>query len=300
MIAAESQGFSKDDANVERLCRLGGLSRASYYRHFGPHPPKRDDADLRDLIHGIALANRHYGYRRIAHELRRQGLTVNDKRVRRLTREDNLLSQRARPFVPATTMSRHDFPVVPNLTRGLVPTGVDQIRVADITYVRLAEGFVYLAAVLDAFSRKVVGWAVADTLEVSLAIEALDMALAARNPPPMSLIHHSDQGVQYACNAYQKRLETRNIAASMSRVGNPYDNAKAESFMKTLKSEEVDAKTYLDLDDARRQIGAFIDAVYNTRRLHSALGYKPPAEFEAELRRDNRNHPDKDNALSLN
>ncbi|MGA9848309.1 MAG: IS3 family transposase [Roseiarcus sp.] len=191
MIAAESQGFSKDDANVERLCRLGGLSRASYYRHFGPHPPKRDDADLRDLIHGIALANRHYGYRRIAHELRRQGLTVNDKRVRRLTREDNLLSQRARPFVPATTMSRHDFPVVPNLTRGLVPTGVDQIWVADITYVRLAEGFVYLAAVLDAFSRKVVGWAVADTLEASLAIEALDMALAARNPPPMSLIHHS-------------------------------------------------------------------------------------------------------------
>ena len=192
MIAAELQGFSKDDANVERLCRLGGLSRASYYRHFGPHPPKCDDADLRDLIHGIALANRHYGYRRIAHELRRQGLTVNDKRVRRLTREDNLLSQRARLFVPATTMSRHDFPVVPNLTRGLVPTGVDQIWVADITYVRLAEGFVYLAAVLDAFSRKVVGWAVADTLEASLAIEALDMALAARNPPPMSLIHHSD------------------------------------------------------------------------------------------------------------
>jgi putative transposase len=300
MIAAEPQGFPKDAANVERLCGLAGVSRAGYYRHFGPHPPKRDDTDLRDLIQKIALGNRHYGYRRIAHELRRQGLTVNDKRVRRLTREDNLLSQRVTPFVPTTTMSRHDFPIVANLTRGLVPTGVDQIWVADITYVRLAEGFVYLAAVLDAFSRKVVGWAIADTLEASLAIAALDMALLARNPPPMSLIHHSDRGVQYACNAYQKRLETHKIPASMSRVGNPYDNAKAESFMKTLKTEEVEAKTYLDLDDARRKIGGFIDTVYNTKRLHSALGYKPPAEFEAQLSRENRNQPNQNNALSLN
>jgi len=300
MIAAEPQGFPKDDANVERLCRLGDVSRAGYYRHFGPHREKRDDADLRDLIQRIALPNRHYGYRRIAQELRRQGLTVNDKRVRRLTREDNLLSQRARPFVPTTTMSQHNFAIVSNLTRGLVPTGVDQIWVADITYVRLAEGFVYLAAILDAFSRKVVGWAVADTLEASLAIEALDMALAARNPPPMSLIHHSDRGVQYACNAYQKRLETHKIEASMSRVGNPYDNAKAESFMKTLKTEEVDAKAYIDLDDARRKIGDFIETVYNTKRLHSALGYKPPAEFEAELRRDSRNNSNQDQALSLN
>jgi len=300
MIAAEPQGFSKDDANVERLCGLGGVSRAGYYRRFGPHPPQRDDANLRDLIQRIALDNRHYGYRRIAQELRRRGLIVNDKRVRRLTREDNLLVQRATPFVPTTTMSRHGFGVVPNLTRGLVPTGVDQIWVADITYVRLAESFVYLAAILDAFSRKVIGWAIADHLEASLAIEALDMALSARNPPPMSLIHHSDRGVQYACNAYQKRLETHKIPASMSRVGNPYDNAKAESFMKTLKTEEVEAKTYADLDDARRKIGDFIETVYNTKRLHSALGYKPPAEFEAELRRDNRNHPNHDNALSLN
>ena len=150
MIAAEPQGLSKDDANVERLCRLSGVSRAGYYRHSGPHREKRDDADLRDLIQRIALGNRHYGYRRIAQELRRRGLIVNDKRVRRLTREDNLLNQRARPFVPATTTSRHDFAIVPNLTRGLVPTGLDQIWVADITYVRLAEGFVYLAAVLDA------------------------------------------------------------------------------------------------------------------------------------------------------
>jgi len=300
MIAGEPQGFSKDAANVERLCGLSGVSRAGYYRHFGPHPPKRDDADLRDLIQRIALDNRHYGYRRIARELRRQGLIVNMKRVRRLMREDNLLAQRARPFVPTTTMSRHEFAVVPNLTRGLVPTGIDQIWAADITYVRVAEGFVYLAALLDAFSRKVIGWAVADHLEASLAIEALDMALAARHPPPMSLIHHSDRGVQYACNAYQARLETHKILASMSRVGNPYDNAKAESFMKTLKTEEVEAKAYVDLDDARRKIGDFIETVYNAKRLHSALGYKPPAEFEAELRRHSHINPNQDQALSLN
>ena len=196
MIAAEPQGFLEDDANVQHLCGLAQVSRAGFYRRRGPHPPAREETDLRDLIQRIALADRHYGYRRIAVALRRQGLIVNAKRVRRLTREDNLLSQRASPFVPATTMSRHDFAVVPNLTRGLVPTGVDQIWVADITYVRLAEGFVYLAAILDAFSRKVAGWAIADHLEASLAIEALDMALAARNPPPMSLIHHSDRGVQ--------------------------------------------------------------------------------------------------------
>jgi len=300
MIAVGSQGFPQNDAAIARLCALGSVSRAGYYRFLGPHPAKRDDADLRDLIQKIALDNRCYGYRRIAKELRRQGLIVNDKRVRRLTREDNLLSQRAKPFVPATTMSRHGFAIVPNLTRGLVPTGLDQIWVADITYVRLAESFVYLAAILDAFSRKVIGWALADHLEASLAIAALDMALAARNPPPDSLIHHSDRGVQYACGAYQERLQRHKIAASMSRVGNPYDNAKAESFMKTLKTEEVDAKTYLDLDDARSQIGAFIETIYNKKRLHSALGYKPPIEFEAELRRDERNQTNQDEALSLN
>ena len=300
MIAAEPQGFCANDAAIARLCALGGVSRAGYYRHFGPHPPKRDDADLRDLIQKIALDNRRYGYRRIAHELRRRGLIVNDKRVRRLTREDNLLSQRARPFVPATTMSRHDFAVVPNLTRGLLPTGIDQIWVADITYVRLAEGFVYLAAILDAFSRKVIGWAIADHLEATLAIEALDMALGARDPAPDSLIHHSDRGVQYACGDYAARLQRRQIALSMSRPANPYDNAKAESFMKTLKTEEVDGKVYANLDEARRQIAAFIETVYNAKRLHSALGYKPPAEFEADLYRLDERQPRKDEALSVN
>jgi len=300
MIAAEPQGFLKDDANIARLCGLGGVSRAGYYRHFGPHPPKREDADLRDLIQRIAIADRHYGYRRVAQALVRMGLIVNAKRVRRLMRADNLLALRGKPFVPRTTDSRHGFAIVPNLTRALVPTGLDQIWVADITYIRLAEAFVYLAVILDAFSRKVIGWAIADHLEASLAIEALDMALAARNPPPHSLIHHSDQGVQYACGAYVERLERRKIAVSMSRVGNPYDNAKAESFMKTLKAEEVDGKAYVDLIDARRQIGAFIETVYNAKRLHSALGYKPPDEFEADLVRNTERKPEEDEALSAN
>ena len=286
MIAVESQGFSQDDANIQRLCTLGHVSRAGYYRHFGPHAPARDDADLRDLIQRIALDHRHYGYRRIAQELRRQGLIVNAKRVLRLTREDNLLALRARPFVPRTTDSKHGFAIRPNLTRGARPTGLDQIWVADITYIRLAEDFVYLAVVIDAFSRKVIGWALANHLEARLAIEALDQALSARDPDPMSLIHHSDRGVQYACGDHVDRLEARGIAISMSRPGNPYDNAKAESFMKTLKTEEVNGKTYINLEDAKRQIGAFLETVYNKERLHSAIGYKPPVEFEAELRRD--------------
>jgi transposase InsO family protein len=299
-MTAEPQGFSEKDADVQRLCALGGVSRAGYYRDLAPKETKRDDADLRDLIQRIALANRHYGYRRIAYELRRQGLVVNTKRVLRLTREDNLLVLRRRPFVPQTTMSRHGFEIAPNRTRGLKPTGLDQIWVADITYVRLDEDFVYLAVVLDAFSRKVVGWAIADHLEASLAIEALEMALTGRDPAADSLIHHSDRGVQYASNAYLARLNARKIAVSMSRPANPYDNAKAESFMKTLKQEEVYARTYADLDDARRHIGAFIEVVYNAKRLHSALGYKPPAEFEAELRTDKESHTTQNEAVSPN
>jgi putative transposase len=284
MIALESQGFSHDDANIRRLCALGEVSRAGYYRHFGPHRLAREDADLRDLIQRAALGHRHYGYRRIAEELRRQGLIVNAKRVLRLMREDNLLSLRAKPFVPRTSDSRHGFAIRPNLARGCRPTGLDQLWVADITYVRLGEAFVYLAVVIDAFSRKVVGFALANHLEASLALQALDEALAARDPAPDSLIHHSDRGVQYACADYVERLEARGVAISMSRPGNPYDNAKAESFMKTLKTEEVNGKAYANIEDARRQIGEFIDTIYNRQRLHSALGYKPPVEFEAELR----------------
>jgi transposase InsO family protein len=288
MTSQETQGGPRGAATVQRLCLLAAVSRAGYYRHFEASAPARADADLRSDIQRISLAHRHYGYRRITAQLRREGHVVNAKRVLRLMREDNLLALRSRPFVPRTTDSRHDYPIVPNLIRHLVPTGVDQIWVSDITYVRLGEAFIYLAVILDAFSRKVVGWALDNHLEARLAIEALDMALATRNPAPESLIHHSDRGVQYASNDYVARLSARGIAVSMSRVANPYDNAKAESFMKTLKAEEVNGKAYATLDEARCDIGRFIDSVYNHQRLHSALGYKPPAEFEAELRHHNQ------------
>lgn len=278
------QGETKALAGrIAHLCSIASLSRASYYRWLEPKLSARDDADLRDLIQRLALRRRHEGYRRITRRLRDEGLVVNAKRVLRLMRADNLLSLRRRPFVPPTTMSQHPFPIAPNLARGLVPTGLDQLWVADITYVRLAEAFVYLAVVIDAFSRRVVGWALDDHLEARLAVDALDQAIEARDSPP-GLIHHSDRGVQYASSEYAARLDGRGFQRSMSRPGNPYDNAKAESFMKTLKAEEADGTAYADLEDARGRIGAFIEDVYNADRLHSALGYKSPIAFEAAIR----------------
>jgi len=255
---------------------------------------------VRDLIQRLALRNRHEGYRRITHRLQAEGLVINAKRVLRLMRADNLLSLRRRPFVPQTTASRHSFRVAPNLVRGLIPSGLDQIWVADITYVRLAEAFVYLAVVVDAFSRKVVGWALDDHLEARLAIQALDMAIEARDPPPKGLIHHSDRGVQYACGAYSKRLANRDIEPSMSRPGNPYDNAKAESFIKTLKAEEVNGQIYDDLPDARSRIGTFIETVYNADRLHSALGYASPIAFDETFRKTENRNRETVTALSIN
>ncbi len=271
------------ELTVERMCVLAGVSRAGYYRRWQASAPRQEETAVRDAIQRVVLANRRYGYRRIAAQLRRDGLAVNHKRVLRLMRQDNLLCLRKRPFVPVTTDSRHEWRVVPNLARGLVPTGLDQLWVADITYVRLLEEFAYLAVLLDAFSRRVIGWALDKHLRASLATAALDMAIAARRPTPGSLIHHSDRGVQYACGEYAAMLETYDIQPSMSRVGNPYDNAKAESFMKTLKHEEVDGRNYRDAKHARDAIGAFIEDVYNRSRLHSALAYRPPAEYEANL-----------------
>jgi transposase InsO family protein len=270
-------------ASVERLCRLSEVSRAGYYRHWQVSAPRAEETGLRDAIQRLSLANRHYGYRRIAALLGREGWQANHKRVLRLMREDNLLALRRKAFVPVTTDSRHGWRVVPNLARGMELTGLDQLWVADITYVHLAEEFAYLAIILDAFSRKVIGWALETHLRAELAITALDMAIAARAPAPGSLIHHSDRGVQYACGDYAARLEAHDIQPSMSRVGNPYDNAKAERFMRTLKEEEADGSTYRDAAEARAMIGAFIETVYNRQRLHSALDYLAPEEYEAKL-----------------
>ncbi|THK33681.1 IS3 family transposase [Ensifer sp. MPMI2T] len=273
-------GLSQGEFNIDRMCWLAGVSRASYYRHWLDSAPRRAETGLRDLIQKMALNNAHYGYRRIGALLRREGWQVNHKCILRIMREDNLLCLRARPFVPATTHSRHGWQVVPNLARGMILNGVNQLWVADITFLHLAEEFAFLAVVLDAFSRRVVGWALDTHLRASLAIEALEMAISDRQPAPGSLVHHSDRGVQYACGAYSELLHRRGIQPSMSRVGNPYDNAKAESFMKTLKQEEVQGLAYRDAEDARRRIGAFIETVYNRQRLHSALDYLSPEEYE--------------------
>lgn len=270
---------------VERMCRLAGVSRAGYYRHWQASSPRREEMGLRDAIQRLALTNPHYGYRRISVLLGREGWRANHKRVLRLMREDNLLCLRKAGFVPMTTQIRHGWRVVPNLARGLHLTDIDQLWVADITYVHLAEAFAYLAIVLDAFSRKVIGWALATHLKAELAIAALDQALRARRPSPGSVIHHSDRGVQYACADYAARLAAHHIQPSMSRIGNPYDNAKAERFMRTLKQEEVDGSAYRDIADARIRIGDFIETIYNRQRLHSALDYLSPDDYEAGLTR---------------
>ncbi len=241
----------------------------------------REETAVRDEIQRLSLDNRHYGYRRITVLLKRTGWMVNHKRVQRLRAEDNLLCVPKTAFRPATTDSRHRFTVYPNLARKLVPTAVNQLWIADITYMRLAEEFVYLAVVLDAFSRRVIGWCLEDHLRASLALAALEMALSTRDVVPGGLVHHSDRGVQYACGDYVARLRQAGILPSMSRPGCPWDNAMAESFMRTLKREEVDGRAYRDRADAAASIGPFIEEVYNRQRLHSALAYLPPEAFEA-------------------
>jgi putative transposase len=266
---------------VERMCVLGEVSRAGWYRYRSAEQGGGRDADLRAEIRKIALEWPCYGSRRMARELGDRGWRVNRKRVQRWMREDHLLCVPKRAF-RVTTNSHHGLPVYPNLTAGMTLTGLDQLWVADITYIRLEREFIYLAVILDAYSRREVGWALEHTLEDELTLAALRMALERRRPVP-GLVHHSDRGVQYASGDYAALLQEHGIGISMSRKGNPYDNATCESFLKTLKYEEVYRSEYRDLADARARIGDFLEAVYNERRLHSALGYLSPARFERGL-----------------
>ena len=266
---------------IVEACTVAQVSRAGYYRYFDEHAPRQAETELRDHIQRVALEHRCYGYRRVRAELRLQGIVVNHKRVLRVMREDNLLSLRKRKFL-VTTDSSHGRLVCPNLIADVTLTMPNQVWVADITYIRLREEFIFLAVVLDAFSRRVLGWELGESLQTSLAIGALDRALTDR-PVSAHIIHHSDQGVQYASADYVDRLRELDFQISMSRKGAPWENGRAESFIKTLKAEEVSLKQYRDLEQARHSIGNFLEDVYNQRRLHSALGYLPPAQFEAQF-----------------
>ena len=266
---------------VQRLCVLAQVSRAGFYRWRHAPPAEDADIDLRDEIQKIALEWPCYGWRRMTGELRRRGWTVNHKRVRRIMREDNLLCLRRRKFV-VTTDSNHNRRVYPNLAGELVLNGINQLWVADITYIRLELEFVYLAVVIDAFSRRVIGWALDRTVEDDLTLTALRMALEVRRPSP-GLVHHSDRGSQYASGDYTDLLKAHGCQISMSHKASPWENAGCESWMKTLKSEEVYRQEYRNLAEARSCIERFIEKVYNEKRLHSALDYCPPAEFERAL-----------------
>lgn len=266
------------------MCQMAAVSRAGYYRHLIQHHPHEEDIAVRAAIQEIVLAHhRRYGYRRVTRELHNRGMQVNHKRVAHLMREDNLLAIGHRRYI-VTTDSGHDLEVYLNLARRMKLTAINQLWIADITYIRLQREFVYLAALLDAYSRRVIGWALERSLAARLPLAALEQAIAQRQPAP-GLVHHSDRGVQYASHDYVSLLQAHGFTPSMSRPGNPYDNATCESFMKTLKHEEIHCRHYRDLEDLRTHVEEFLDRYYNHQRLHSALGYRTPAEFEAQAQR---------------
>jgi putative transposase len=262
-----------------RLCQLLGVSRSWYYAHPRADTRAERDLDLRDAIERVTLEFPGYGYRRVTHALQREGWSVNHKRVLRVMRQESLLCHLKRHFL-VTTDSTHGLPTYPNLLAEVTLSAPNQAWVADITYVRLPTSFVYLACILDAYSRRCVGWKLSRQIDTQLTLAALELALTQRRPAP-GLIHHSDRGVQYASLAYVARLEQAEARVSMSAKGNPYDNAKAESFFKTLKREEVYLQDYQTFAEAEANLEHFIEAVYNQKRLHSSLGYLPPVEFEA-------------------
>ncbi len=264
------------------MCELVPVSRASFYRHWEQQEPEAAAMALQDAIQKAAVGHRHYGYRRIKVEIEKTGFVVGVKKVRRIMRGDNLLAIRRRKFV-ATTDSHHSYRVHPNLAQYLELSDIDQLWVADLTYIRLKSEFVYLAVVLDAWSRKVVGWALSRNVDHRLTMEALEGAIRTRQPQP-GLVHHSDRGSQYACSDYMDRLQQIEATPSMSQPASPWENGKCESFIKTLKLEEIDARPYRDFEDLRLHIEEFIEQVYNKVRMHSALQYKSPLEFEQNQR----------------
>ena len=266
---------------IERMCQLAEVSRAGFYRFLRWVAPVDEDLELRSLIQQMVLKyKRRYGYRRVRQELVDRGIIVSHRRVLRIMREDNLLAVQPRAFV-STTDSRHDFEVSLNLARRMKVTGLNQLWVADLTYIRLQRQFVFLAVLLDAFSRKVIGWALGARMNAELCLKALRQALAERQPLP-GLVHHSDRGIQYASQDYVALLQQHHILSSMSRTGNPWDNAMCESFIKTLKHEEIRGQKFADLDDLYQHLQDFIVEFYNPLRLHSALGYRSPEEFERQ------------------
>jgi transposase InsO family protein len=267
--------------NISSMCRLAQITRAQFYRQRERTLGIEPDPMFDEQVKVVALERPSYGYRRIKAELRRRGGNYSEKRVRRSMRQQNLRCKRRRRFI-TTTDSKHGHPIYPNLAGEINVTTINQLWVADITYVRLVRGFVYLAAILDAYSRRVIGWEVSRSLDAKVALAALSMALAARQFSAQ-LVHHSDQGVQYASGEYTNLLKERGVQISMSRRGTPYDNARCERFMRTLKEEEVYLSEYETMSEARESIALFIEDVYNQKRLHSALGYIPPAEFEQQL-----------------
>jgi putative transposase len=271
---------------IEQMCQLAPVSRAGFYRSLQEQRPVEEEMEVRSAIQQIVLEHRRrYGYRRVSAELRRQGMLVNHKRVARIMREDDLLALQPKRFV-VTTDSKHELEVYLNLASRMKMTGINQLWVADITYIRLKAEFVYLAVILDAFSRKVVGWALDRTLASRLAIAALEQAIRKRQPRP-GVVHHSDRGVQYASDEYVALLEKHGMIPSMSRPANPYDNASCESFIKTLKREEIYANEYEDLEHLLANLEHFIEQYYNRQRLHSALGYSSPEEFERQAENPN-------------
>jgi putative transposase len=263
------------------MCHLASVSRASYYRHWETAAPEEAEMAVRAAIQEVVLAHRRrYGYRRVTADLRRRGLVVNHKRVLRIMKEDNLLAIRYRKYI-LTTAAQHDCPVYLNLAARMILTGINQLWVADITYIRLRTEFVFLAVVIDRYSRKAIGWALDRSLSSQVAVNALEQAIRQRQPPP-GLVHHSDQGVQYASSDYAAVLQAHRLIASMSRPANPYDNAACESFMKTLKQEEIYCNQYADFAELSQHLEEFISTYYNRQRLHSALGYRTPEEFECD------------------